>query len=161
MLDLLGNLFGALEAAIYETVHGFRLPGSKERGAVALAPRCGMNPGTLSNKANPEMPSHSMGLVESVPLQLVANDFRILYAYNAALRHCAYAMPESNDASDVELLDLYCAIHEKGGLKARAIREAMRDGRFTHKEVTDLRALFDDEIRAGLEFFSRVEALAQ
>lgn len=155
------ELFGRLDIAIYSTVHDFRPTGANERGAVALAPRCGMNPGTLSNKANPEMPDHKLGLAESIPLQLVADDYRILYAYNAALGHCCYRLPTSNNASDVELLDLYCAVHEKGGLKARAIRDAMKDGRFTRKELAELRALFDDEVRAGLEFFSRVEALVQ
>lgn len=155
------ELFGQLDTAIYETVHGFRPPGSTERGAIALAPRCAMNPGTLSNKANPQMPDHKLGLAESIPLQLVSNDFSILHAYSAALGHCAYRLPGSSDASDVELLDLYCSVHEKGGLKARAIRDAIRDGRITRKELADLKALFDDEVRAGLEFFSRVEALAQ
>lgn len=155
------ELFGRLDIAIYSTVHDFRPTGTTERGAVALAPRCGMNPGTLSNKANPEMPDHKLGLAESIPLQLVADDYSILYAYNQALGHCAYRLPTSSNASDVELLDLYCAVHEKGGLKARAIRDAMKDGRFTAKERAELRALFDDEVRAGLEFFSRVDALSE
>lgn len=155
------ELFGRLQMAAYQLVHGFRDARTRTRGAVALAPLVGMNPGTLSNKVNPEMQDYRLGLEESVPLQLVADDFQLLHAYAAALGHCAYRLPGACDASDVELLDLYCGIHEKGGLKARAIRDAIRDGRFTRKELAEMRALFDDEVRAGLEFFSRVEALVE
>ena len=154
------ELFGPLASAIYETVHGYRAPDGKARGAVALAPRCGMNPGTLSNKTNPDQ-GHVLGLAESIPLQLVADDYRILYAYAAALQHVAYRLPPHRDASDVELLDAYAKVQERCGLKARAIRDALCDGNVTRTELEEIRAAFDDEVRAGLELLSRLEALAR
>lgn len=155
------ELFGRLQTAIYETVHGFRSTTGRERGAVALAPRCGMNPGTLSNKANPEMTGHILGLEESIPLQLVADDFRILHAFAASLQHVAYRLPSATQIGDVELLDAYAKVNERCGLKARAIREALRDGVVTRKEIQDIQAMFDDEVRAGLELLARLEALAE
>ncbi len=154
------ELFGRLDTAIYETVHGYRPPSGKERGAIALAPRCGMNPGTLSNKANPAMPDHRLGLIESIPVQLAANDYSILHAYNAALQHVSYQLPANSNASDVEILDAYAKVQERCGLKARAIREALKDGNVSRRELEEIKAAFDDEVRAGLELLSRLEALA-
>lgn len=155
------ELFGRLDVAIYDTVHGYRDTATRERGAMALGPKIGIPPGTLSNKANPAMPDHKLGLAESVTLQLVADRFDILHAYAASLRHCAWPLPAHSDASDVELLDAYTKVQEEAGCKARAIREALKDGRVTAEEVATVRARFDNEVRAGLELLSRLEALAR
>lgn len=155
------ELFGRLDTAIYETVHGYRPKTGKDRGACALAPRCGMNPGTLSNKANPAMPEHRLGLIESIPVQLAADNYSVLHAYAAVLQHVAYRLPAHSDASDVELLDAYAKVQERCGLKARAIRDALRDGNVTRRELEEVRAAFDDEVRAGLELLSRLEALCE
>lgn len=155
------EVFGRLDTAIYETVHGYRDPVTRERGATALAPRVGMQPGTLSNKANPSMPDHKLGLVESLVLQVAANDFGILHAYNAALGHCGYALPRHSDTSDVELLDAYTRVHEQCGIKAAAIRDALKDSKVTQEEVANIRACFDEEVRAGLELLVRLQALSE
>lgn len=154
------ELFGRLDVAVYETVHGYVDPATRQRGAVALAPRVGMQAGTLSNKANATMPDHKLGLAESIPVQITADDFRILHAYAAALRHCAHPLPvDTADAGDVELLDAYAEVNERAGIKAKAIRDALRDRRITRAEVEEIRARFDDEIRAGLRLMQRLEAL--
>lgn len=155
------ELYGQLDSAVYETVHGYRDPATRQRGAVALAPRLGMPAGTLSNKANPTMPEHKLGLAESVAVQVAADNFQILHAYAASLRHCAWALPLHSSVGDVELLDAYAAVNERCGLKARAIRDALSDKRVTRKEVAEIRARFDDEVRAGLELVSRLEALVE
>lgn len=155
------ELFGRLDTAIYETVHGFRPSSGPERGSIALAPRCGMNPGTLSNKANPEIHTTHLGLAESIPVQLVAKNFSILHAYSSALGHATYRLPEHSNASDVEILDAYAKVQERCGLKARAIRDALRDGNVTHAEVAAIRECLDNEIRAGLELMCRFESLAR
>lgn len=155
------ELFGRLDLAIYDTVHGYRDTATRDRGAVALGPKVGIPPGSLSNKANPAMPDHKLGLVESITLQLVTSNYSVLHAYAASLRHCAWQLPEHSDASDVELLDAYTKVHEQAGYRARAIRDALSDGRVTAAEVATVRACFDAEVRAGLELLSRLEALAE
>lgn len=154
------DLFGPLDSAIHATVHEYVNPLTRQRGAVALAPRVGMPAGTLSNKANPTMPDHKLGLVESVVVMISSDDYRILHALNAAVGHCGYRLPPHSNSSDVEILDAYAAAHEKTGLKARAIRDALKDGNITTSELADVRLKFDDEVRAGLEMISRLEALA-
>lgn len=155
------ELFGPLDAAVYATVHEFNDPRARKRGSVALAPRIGMPAGTLSNKANPLMPDHKLGLAEAVAIMLTTEDFRILHAANQLTGHCSYRLPLHADAGDVEILDAYAAAHEMTGAKAAAIREALRDGRVTQEEIEQVRACFDKEVRAGLELMSRLEALAR
>lgn len=155
------ELFGQVDTAIYETVHGYRDPATRARGAAGLAPRMNMSPGSLSNKANPTMPEHKLGLAESIQMQIAADNYSVLHAYAAALRHCAWPLPVHNNASDVELLDAYARAHEQCGLKAKAVRDALRDQRITRAEVDTIRACFDAEVRAGLEFLSRLESLCE
>lgn len=155
------ELFGGLDTAIYDTVHGYRDPVTRGRGAAALAPKLGMPPGTLSNKADPTIAHAKLGLIESVTTQLVADDFQILHAYAATLGHCAWRLPPQSGAGDVELLDAYAAVHEQSGRMALAIREALSDGRVTPAEVATIRMHFEAEVRAGLELLARLEALAE
>lgn len=154
------ELYGSVETAIYETVNGYVDPNSsRHRGATALAPKIGMLPATLSNKANP-LQDHQLTLRESIPLQLVADDFRILYAYNQALQHVAYKLPATHNIGDVELLNQYADMHAKIGELAQYIRDALVDGDVTHEEVRSMREAFDASARAGLGLLARLEALA-
>lgn len=153
------ELYGSVETAIYETINGYVDPGSRRRGAAALAPKLGMLPATLSNKANP-LQDHQLTLRESIPLQLVAHDYRILYATNQALQHVAYKLPSTHDVGDVELLNQYADMHAALGKLARDIRDALADGGITQEEVQNMRAAFDASARAGLGLLARLEALA-
>lgn len=154
------DLHGVLESAIYSTVNGYVDPVTKQRGATALAPRVGMVPGTLSNKANP-LQEHQLTCAESIPVQLVANDFRILYALAQSLGHGTYKLPNAATVSDVELLNTYCELHARVGDMAQQIRSSLRDGRVQLAELPPLRAAFDALVRAGLGVVARIEALAQ
>lgn len=154
------ELIGDIDQAIYETVHRFVDPVTGKRGAAALAPRLGMQPGTLSNKANILQDHAQLGVREAVPLQLAANDFRILHAMAAACGHCAYQLP-TVDVSDIELLEQYAEFHQRVGEKAAAIRRALSDRRITATEARDIRAQLDPLIRAGLQLVARFEVLAR
>ncbi len=160
MTDAMQDLVGPLDTAIYETVAAFVDPLTKQRGATALAPRIGMVPGTLANKANP-LQDHQLTLRESVPVQLTTSDFRILYAYAQVLGHAAYPLPEADKVSDVELLNTYCDLHARVGTLALQIRSSLKDGRVTQDELPALRTAFDALVRAGLGVLSRIEALAR
>jgi hypothetical protein len=153
------ELYGVVESAIYDTVSDYVDPATRRHGATALAPKVGMLPATLSNKANP-LQDHQLTLRESIPLQLVAHDFRILYAYNQALQHVAYQLPTTRGAGDVELLDQYAAMHAEMGAMAQSIRNSLADGTVTREEVHRARAAFDAAARAGLGLLARLEALA-
>jgi len=155
----LSEICGPLDAAIYETVNGYVDPVTKHRGATALAPRCGMQPNTLSNKANPHC-EHRLRIDESIPVQLISGNFSILHAYAAALGHCAVKMPSAApEASDVALLDTYCQLHAELGEFAERLRDALADGKVTRDEIDQLRTAFDESMRAGLGVLARMQAL--
>lgn len=154
------DLYDRLDRAMYGTVHEHVDRATRSRGAVALAPRVGLQPGTLSNKVNPTVETHQLSLRESIPLQLVANDFRILHAYASALGHCVYALPADCKHSDVELLTQYAEFHARVGMHSGSIREALQDGRISDAEIACVRQAFDDLVRAGLCVLARLEALA-
>lgn len=154
------DLIGPVERAAYDTVHEFRDPRRRQRGAVALAPMVGMQPGTLSNKVNPLQDTHLLGLVESIPLQLAASDYRILHAYAHALGHCAYELPcPRAEVSDMEVLNLFADFVAAAGRKAQTVRDALADRRVTPTEIQQVRSALDDTVRAGLELITRLEAL--
>lgn len=155
------ELFGELDVAIHDTVHEYVNPVTRKRGAVALAPRAAMSAGTLSNKANPTMPDHKLGLAESIAVQVASDDNRILYAYARVLGHCAYPLPSTTAIDDIELLDAYAEVQARAGDLAREIRDTLKDRRVTRPEVAALRKAFDEEVRAGLAMLARFEGLAE
>lgn len=155
------DLVGPLDAAIYETVNGYVDPVTGKRGgSTALAPRVGMQPNTLSNKANPNC-DHKLGLLESIPIQLATNNFSILHAYSSELGHCAFRLPNASDVGDLALLDTYADMHARLGDFAQELRAALADNRISRVEVTELRQHFDDAVRAGLGVIARMEAIAR
>lgn len=151
------ELFSDLDDAIYRTVRDYRC--GKHRGAAALALRVGMQPGTLANKANP-LQDHQLTLSESIPVQLQAQDFRILQAYSAALGHAAWPLPDARPVGDISLLESYCNVHDELGCMARELRDALRDHRITRAEVTAVRQAFERQVSAGLGLLARFEVLA-
>lgn len=151
------EVFGELARAVYDTVHDFRDTKTGKRGAAALAPRLGMLPGTLANKANP-MQDCELTLSEAGALQLATQDFRILHVLAWELGHATYALPDVV-VSDVELLNQYTDFHVAIGKKARAIRAALTDG-CTPEELAEVRRALEASIRAGLGLMARLEVLA-
>lgn len=154
------DLIGDLDTAIHATVHEYVDPLSGHRGAVALAPRLGMQPGTLSNKANPLQDGHQLSLREAVPLQLCTGDFRILHSFAHDLGHIAYRMPDERGGSDLEILDQYAAFVAAVGAKAETLRRALADKTITAAEAAELRLRLEAVVRAGLQLCNRIEALA-
>lgn len=154
------SLFSALDSAIYETVNSFVDPVTKGRGATALAPRLNIAAGTLSNKANP-LQEHQLSLRESISLQLATIDFGILHAYNGALGHVGFRLPDADQIGDVELLDAYCELHTRVGHLAQTIRNALLDHRVSIAEVIQIQIAFDALVRSGLGMVNRIEGLAR
>ncbi|MDA3932850.1 MAG: hypothetical protein PF630_00665 [Gammaproteobacteria bacterium] len=126
-------MIDVLAQAIHDTVHGFK------GGAIKLAVLCGMNPGTLNNKAYPDNDQAQLNLHESIPLQRAANDYRILHAYAHLLDHAVIPLGDFSDSSDLELLDLYVSYHVEVGETAGHIREAIAARRIRREHVRRVR----------------------
>lgn len=147
--------FSALEQAKYDVVHDY--PG----GAVNLAPRVGMNPGTLSNKVNPTIDTHHLSVDEAVAIQFAAEDYRILTAEAYFLNHVVIPLACYDGVSDVELLDLYAAYHAEIGETAEAIRDALADGLVTRKEFDKIRTEALQDQQAMYALLARLETLVE
>jgi len=156
------ELVGGLQQAIYDTVHNYVDPARPgHRGAAALAPKLGTSPAVLSNRVNPFLPGHKLGLLESVPLQITARDYSICNEYCAALGRVAIELPPVDDVGDVALLEQYLELVERLGEQAGVIRAALADSRITWNEVAHIRTSADSAIRALLGLVHRLEGLAR
>lgn len=144
-----------IDRAAYDTVHDF--PG----GAAALAERANLRNGkTLSNMVKPENAGHKLGLKQSIPIQIAANDYRILHAYNAALNHVAIRLPDVASCSDIELLDAYAAWTSDIGETAEAIRAALAGG-VTDKALAAIHREMHEDFARALELFARFKTIKQ
>jgi len=151
-------MIDALDQAIYDTIHDFRAANG-ERGATALAPRIGMNPGTLNNKAYPGHESQ-LTLRESVPVQREARDYRILAEYAICLDHAVIPLGDFSRTSDAALLDLYCEYHAEIGQTAEAIRDALAiNATITRADARKVRRELIEDMQAGLAFLARLDGL--
>jgi len=147
-------MIDALAQAIHDTVHQCK------GGALALAARIGMNPGTLNNKAYPGSDDAQLNLRESIPLQLETRDFRILATYAHLLDHAVIPVADFSGTSDLELLNLYAAYHVDIGETAQQIRDALGTQRISRRHVLTVRREMIEDMQAGLAFLARLEALA-
>lgn len=152
------DLVDPIQRAAHELVHDYRDGRTGRRGAPALAPLLGMNPGTLANKCNP-MQEHHLTLAESVQLQAASHDYRILRAYAGVLGHAVYQLPDSTAVGDLELLSRYSEYHARVGAQAAEIRRALADHRITQGEVDRIKTAFQDVISTGLALLARFDAL--
>ena len=152
-------MIDALEQAIYDTIHGYKGSGG-HNGAVGLAARIGMNPGTLNNKAYPGN-DHHLTLRESIPIQRETRDFRILAEYAACLDHAIIPIGDFSRTGDAELLNLYCTYHMEIGETAEAVLEALQQGAISRQLVRKIRRELIEDMQAGLAFLARIEALAE
>jgi hypothetical protein len=151
---MLEDIFSPLDMAKYAVVHDY--PG----GAVKLAPRVGMHPGTLSNKVNPQVETHHLSVDEAVAIQATSGDCRILEAEEAVLGRVVVALGDFAKTSDVELLELYARLHAELGDMAREIQAALADRRITPREWRRIDAEMQQVVQALFELRARLQGLA-
>ena len=144
-----------LDQAIYGLVHEH--PG----GARALAPLLRLQPGTLSNKANPSLETHHLSVHEAVAAQAIRHDTRVIEAEARALGGVYVRLPTAlRDVSDVALLEAWEDWLSAAGDTGQAIRAALADGRVSGLELRRIRTTMHAGIARELELLARLEALA-
>jgi len=147
----------SLDDAIYKTIHNYS--DGKNTGPGALGPKVNIKPGTLSNKADDNMPSHKLGLFESIPIQREANNFEIVHAYCMELDGVFVQLQQMECVSDSALLDIWATLIEKEGEFAKVVKEALHDGNIDHKEMKDIREAAQQRISVLLELVKRLESI--
>jgi len=119
-----------VQDAAFHTAHDF--PG----GVAALAQRMGdVSPNVLNKKVDPNAESHHLRLDESVKMQSITGDTRILKAMAFALNHVVIPLPDMPESGDASLLDSFMDIINEMGEFTQAFQQAWADGEVTSKEL--------------------------
>ena len=147
--------FSQLEMAKYAVVHDYC------GGAVALAARLGVNPGTLSNKVNPTVETHHLSVDEAVAVQNLAGDHRILHAEAQAQDHVCIPIGEWRGVSDTDLVEALSRYMEEVGETAGTLRRALEDGVVTPGEMLELEAEAYEDVAVLMELLARVRGLVR
>lgn len=145
----------AIDEAGYRLVHDY--PG----GAPKLAPKVGMNVGTLLNKANPSQEKHQFTVREALAIQSLRGTTEMIDAEAQVLGGVFVRLGDFSGNSDLELLDLYAEYHAEIGETAQALRQALQEKTLTpalYREVE--REAFEDA-QAMFALLARLRALVR
>ena len=112
--------------AAYHTAHDY--PG----GVPALAVRMAMSENTLAHKVSLTTTTHHLSLRESVTMQEVTRDVRILHAMGGAL---GYACINMRAASQDKTLEQVMQMAKEFGEVLASVNDAVADGRVTQTEM--------------------------
>ncbi|MDH5394407.1 MAG: phage regulatory CII family protein [Gammaproteobacteria bacterium] len=145
------NHYSAIDEARYSLVHDF--PG----GAKALAPLVGMNPGTLSNKVNPQIDTHHLTVDESVVIQNTADDRQLIEAEAHVLGGVFIQTGDFSDVSDVELIDKFAAWVQDIGETSGAIRSALAAHSLSKDHLKIIHREIHEDYARAMELFKRLE----
>jgi hypothetical protein len=144
-----------VEDALYHTAHDF--PG----GVPALAIRMGCSQNVLNKKVNPQVDTHKPTLRESVNIQTLSNDFRVLQAMAHELNHVALQLPVDIELGDMGLLDAYLQTAEANGQLSIDFRVAWADGSISRAEFNKLKDDTHELIAKQLAFLAEIERVVK
>lgn len=119
--------------AVHATVRSY--PGGSE----ALAPRVGMTPGVLRNKANPNSDTHRLAIEEASEIMGVTGDYRILHAL--AAEHgfvCTGTAAEQEKPGSV--MQTLLSMRVSDGALSTVLHSALADGRVSPNEMKHISA---------------------
>ncbi len=140
--------------AAYRVAHDFR-----PDGAVGLARKMGIPPGTFLNELNPDQETHKLGLGRAVAMSVASEDPRILHSFADTCGFLAFQKPDLSNVSDEALLDLFLARDEAIGHFAEAVRRALADGSVSAAELDEIKATAYHSAASLLEIVARLEGL--
>lgn len=143
-----------LDDAVYNAVHDY--PG----GVPALAVRLGMSKNVLQNKINPSQDHHKVTLAESMKIQQLTGDMRILHAMAEELGFICIPGGNFAGVSDQALLDLFNEEYAALGKFSGDFREAFADGEISRAECEQLRADVYRIKSVLAEIMARIESFA-
>ncbi|HRY16578.1 MAG TPA: phage regulatory CII family protein [Candidatus Competibacteraceae bacterium] len=149
------SVLNAVNEAAYRTVHDY--PG----GGIKLANRMGLQPRVLLNKVNPDQRHNKLSLEESVTLQRITGDARILHEIARLLGYIVIKIENPSSPSDTELLTLYCRWNAETGDIHRAIADAFDAPTLTPQHQTTIEKQFHAATTAGFVCVQRMGGLVQ
>lgn len=126
-------------------------------GARALGERMGLR--DLSDRVNPALPHRLLGLGQSVRMQLLARDYRVLHAMALELRHYPpVPMPDAVDGDEPCLQTLAAMTREFGGLISE-VSQDLADGKVTNNELAEVKRLWGELVATGQHLLAQMSAM--
>lgn len=144
----------SMDVAIYATLHD-------NGGPKVLGPKMRLSPAVLSHKCNPYQPRNHLTVHESVRLQIVTGDARILHEMARLLGYIVIRIENTPSPSDTELLTLYCRWNAESGDIHRAIADAFDAPKLTPQHQTRIEQQFHAATTAGFVCVQRMGGLVQ
>lgn len=141
--------------AFHATVHDY--PG----GCESLAPRMGMSPAVLRNKANPNVVSNHPLLVDADRAMALTGDYRVLHTLAVNHGHVCYRVDADVPASDLAVLELVTHVWSANGNVGAAVEATLADGRVERHEVAKVRGAIYRTQQALLAMLARLEDMAE
>ncbi|KAF1064917.1 phage regulatory CII family protein [Burkholderia gladioli] len=141
--------------AAHKVIHGY--PG----GCESLAPRLGMAPQVLRNKANPNTESHHLTLTNVVEATELADNDLILETWARERGYVLVKMPTADNCSDGEVVELMAKVWETNGDIGREITRTFEDGRVERHEVVRVQGATWKHIQVLVGLVSRIEGMAE
>jgi len=139
-----------LDAALNLTRH---YPG----GAAALGARMGKT--NLADEVNPNLPRSKLGLEDAVTMQLLAGDFRVLYAMATDLGHFPpVPMPDTGGA-DVPCLATVSKLAHEFGLLVGEVGKDLADGQVTNSELARVQKHWHALMMSGQQLMQQMTAM--
>ena len=130
-------------------------------GCESLAPRLGMTPAVLRNKARPGCHTNHPTLDDADRVMAITGDCRVLHALAAAHSHVCVPVPHDAPASDLAVLELVTHVWRANGNVGAAVDAAMSDGRIEAREVDHIRDAIYAQVAALQQMLARIEALQE
>lgn len=128
-------------------------------GVQKLAPKMGLRPGTLYNKADAGEDTHAQPtLRDVVHLTQATGDMRVLDALDEMFGRAAFDCLPHADASDEELLHLLADLGSETGEFHQALANGLRARRFTTPVLRAIRGEAYDIVSALMTLVRRLEA---
>ncbi len=144
-----------VQDAFYHTVHDYK------GGAEALAPRMGVSPAILRNKADPRKEHNKPMLADADKVMGLTGDYRILHSLAANHNHVCIKVDPKGTASDLAILELVTHVWQSNGDVGSAVHAALADGRVERCELKKVRAAIYKTQQALNEMLVRLEEMAE
>ncbi|WP_186079322.1 phage regulatory CII family protein [Burkholderia gladioli] len=140
--------------AAHKVIHGY--PG----GCESLAPRLGMAPQVLRNKANPNTESHHLTLTNVVEATELADNDLILETWARERGYVLVKMPTADNCSDGEVIALIARTWETNGAIGQEVNATFEDGRVEAHEVDKIEQKAWRHFRAVVDLVARIRGMA-
>lgn len=144
----------SMDVAIHATLHD-------HGGPKVLGPKMRLSPAVLSHKCNPHQPRNHLTVHESVRLQAITGDVRILQEMARLLGYIVIRIENTPSPSDTELLTLYCRWNAETGNVHRAIADAFDAPTLTPQHQTSIEKQFHAATTASFVCMQRMGGLVQ